>query len=173
MRMSDFSKFIREIPNFPKQGVSYKDITPLLGNRFAFNAAIEVFVNRFKSEMVDVIVGIDARGFILASALAHRLSIGFVPIRKSGKLPFDCYEITYDLEYGTDTLAIHQDAFPRGSRVLICDDVLATGGTLSASVELVKKLGGDVIGIALLLELTEFEGRKKVADQPVFSLLEF
>ena len=171
--MSDFSKFIREIPNFPKQGVSYKDITPLLGNRFAFNAAIEVFVNRFKSEMVDVIVGIDARGFILASALAHRLSIGFVPIRKSGKLPFDCYEITYDLEYGTDTLAIHQDAFPRGSRVLICDDVLATGGTLSASVELVKKLGGDVIGIALLLELTEFEGRKKVADQPVFSLLEF
>lgn len=171
--MSDFSKFIREIPNFPKQGVSYKDITPLLGNRFAFNAAIEVFVNRFKSERIDVIVGIDARGFILASALAHRLNIGFVPIRKSGKLPFDCYEITYDLEYGTDTLAIHQDAFPRGSRVLICDDVLATGGTLSASVELVKKLGGDVIGIALFLELTEFEGRKKVADQPVFSLLEF
>ncbi|MDE0638076.1 MAG: adenine phosphoribosyltransferase [Candidatus Poribacteria bacterium] len=171
--MSDFSKFIREIPNFPKPGVSYKDITPLLGNRFAFNAAIEVFVNRFKSERIDVIVGIDARGFILASALAHRLNIGFVPIRKSGKLPFDCYEITYDLEYGTDTLAIHQDAFPRGSRVLICDDVLATGGTLSASVELVKKLGGDVIGIALFLELTELEGRKKVADQPVFSLLEF
>lgn len=138
--MSDFSKFIREIPNFPKQGVSYKDITPLLGNRFAFNAAIEVFVNRFKSERIDVIVGIDARGFILASALAHRLNIGFVPIRKSGKLPFDCYEITYDLEYGTDTLAIHQDAFQRGSRVLICDDVLATGGTLSASVELVKNL---------------------------------
>ncbi|RKU11993.1 adenine phosphoribosyltransferase [Candidatus Poribacteria bacterium] len=171
--MSDFSKFIREIPNFPKQGVSYKDITPLLGNRFAFNAAIEVFVNRFKSERIDVVVGIDARGFILASALAHRLSIGFVPIRKSGKLPFDCYEITYDLEYGTDTLAIHQDAFPRGSRVLICDDVLATGGTLSASIELVKKLGGDVIGIALLLELTEFEGRKKVTGQPIFSLLEF
>ena len=171
--MSDFIKFIREIPNFPKQGVSYKDITPLLGNGSAFNAAIEVFVNRFKSERIDVIVGIDARGFILASVLAHRLNIGFVPIRKSGKLPFDCYEITYDLEYGTDTLAIHQDAFPKGSRVLICDDVLATGGTLSASIELVKKLGGDVIGIALLLELTEFEGRKKVTGQPIFSLIEF
>ncbi len=171
--MSDFIKFIREIPNFPKQGVSYKDITPLLGNGSAFNAAIEVFVNRFKSDMIDVIVGIDARGFILASVLAHRLNIGFVPIRKSGKLPFDCYEITYNLEYGTDTLAIHQDAFPKGSRVLICDDVLATGGTLSASIELVKKLGGDVIGIALLLELTEFEGRKKVTDQPIFSLIEF
>ncbi|MDE0085455.1 MAG: adenine phosphoribosyltransferase [Candidatus Poribacteria bacterium] len=171
--MSDFSKFIREIPNFPKPGVSYKDITPLLGNGLAFNAAIDVFANRFKSEVIDVIVGIDARGFILAAALAHRLGIGFVPIRKSGKLPYDCYEITYDLEYGTDTLAIHQDAFPRGSRVLICDDVLATGGTLAASVELVKKLGGNTIGIALLLELTEFEGRKKVADRPVFSLVEF
>lgn len=171
--MSDFSKFIREIPNFPKPGVSYKDITPLLGNGLAFNAAIDVFANRFKSEVIDVIVGIDARGFILAAALAHRLGIGFVPIRKSGKLPYDCYEITYDLEYGTDTLAIHQDAFPRGSRVLICDDVLATGGTLAASVELVKQLGGNTIGIALLLELTEFEGRKKVADRPVFSLVEF
>ena len=171
--MSDFSKFIREIPNFPKPGVSYKDITPLLGNGLVFNAAIDIFANRFKSEAIDVIVGIDARGFILAAALAHRLGIGFVPIRKSGKLPFDCYEITYDLEYGTDTLAIHQDAFPRGSRVLICDDVLATGGTLSASIELVKKLGGDVTGVALLLELTEFEGRKKVADQPIFSLVEF
>lgn len=171
--MSDFSKFIREIPNFPKPGVSYKDITPLLGNGLVFNAAIEVFVNRFKSEMIDVIVGIDARGFILAAALAHRLGSGFVPIRKSGKLPFDCYEITYDLEYGTDTIAIHRDAFPSGSRVLICDDVLATGGTLAASIELVKKLDGNIIGVALLLELTEFEGRKKVADQPVFSLVEF
>ena len=171
--MSDFSKFIREIPNFPKPGVSYKDITPLLGNGLAFSAAIDVFANRFKSEVIDVIVGIDARGFILAAALAHRLGIGFVPIRKSGKLPFDCYEVTYDLEYGTDTLAIHQDAFSRGCRVLICDDVLATGGTLSASIELVEKLGGDVIGVALLLELTEFEGRKRIAGQPIFSLVEF
>lgn len=171
--MSDFAKYIREIPNFPKPGVSFKDITPLLGSDVAFNGAIEVFVNRFKTEVIDVIVGIDARGFILGAALANRLGLGFVPIRKSGKLPFDCYEVTYNLEYGSDTLAIHEDAFPKGSRVLICDDVLATGGTLAASVELVKKLGGNIVGIALLLELTEFEGRQKVAGQPVFSLVEF
>ena len=170
--MSDFTKFIRDIPNFPEPGVSFKDITPLLGNGLAFNAAIDIFVNRFKSELIDVVVGIDARGFILGAALAHRLGIGFVPIRKSGKLPFDCYEVTYDLEYGVDTLAIHQDAFPRGSRVLICDDVLATGGTLAASIELVKKLSGNIVGIALLLELTKFEGRKKVPNQPIFSLVE-
>lgn len=170
--MSDFTKFIRDIPNFPEPGVSFKDITPLLGNGLAFNAAIDIFVNRFKSELIDVIVGIDARGFILGAALAHRLGIGFVPIRKSGKLPFDCYEVTYDLEYGVDTLAIHQDAFPNGSRVLICDDVLATGGTLAASIELVKKLSGNIVGIALLLELTKFEGRKKVPNQPIFSLVE-
>ena len=170
--MSDFTKFIRDIPNFPEPGVSFKDITPLLGNGLAFNAAIDIFVNRFKSELIDVIVGIDARGFILGAALAHRLGIGFVPIRKSGKLPYDCYEVTYDLEYGVDTLAIHQDAFPRGSRVLICDDVLATGGTLAASIELVRKLSGNIVGIALLLELTKFEGRKKVPNQPIFSLVE-
>ena len=170
--MSDFTKFIRDIPNFPEPGVSFKDITPLLGNGLAFNAAIDIFVNRFKSELIDVVVGIDARGFILGAALAHRLGIGFVPIRKSGKLPFDCYEVTYDLEYGVDTLAIHQDAFPNGSRVLICDDVLATGGTLAASIELVKKLSGNIVGVALLLELTKFEGRKKVPNQPIFSLVE-
>ena len=170
--MSDFTKFIRDIPNFPKPGVSFKDITPLLGNGSAFNAAIDIFVNRFKSELIDVVVGIDARGFILGAALAHRLGIGFVPIRKSGKLPYDCYEVTYDLEYGVDTIAIHQDAFPDGSRVLICDDVLATGGTLAASVELVKKLNGNIVGIALLLELTQFEGRKNVPNQPIFSLVE-
>ena len=171
--MSDFSKYIREIPNFPIQNVSFKDITPLLGNGLAFNAAIEVIVNRYISKRIDVIVGIDARGFILAAALAQRLGTGFVPIRKSGKLPYDCYEVTYNLEYGTDKLAIHQDAFPYGSRVLICDDVLATGGTLAASVELVKKLDGDIVGIALLIELTEFNGREKVADQEIFSLIEY
>lgn len=170
--MSDFTKFIRDIPNFPKPGVSFKDITPLLSNGLAYNAAIDIFVNRFKSELIDVVVGIDARGFILGAALAHRLGIGFVPIRKSGKLPYDCYEVTYDLEYGVDTLAIHQDAFPDGSRVLICDDVLATGGTLAASIELVKKLNGNIVGIALLLELKQFEGRKNVPNQPIFSLVE-
>lgn len=171
--MSDFSKFIRDVPNFPKPGVSFKDISPLLANGPAFIAAIEVFVNRYKSEVIDLVVGIDARGFILGATLAYRLGIGFVPIRKSGKLPCDTYEATYDLEYGADTLAIHQDAFSKGSRVLICDDVMATGGTLSASIELVEKLGGNIVGIALLLELTEFNGREKIENQPIFSLIEF
>ena len=171
--MTDFTNYIRDIPNFPIQGITFKDITPLLRNGPAFNAAIEVFADRYKSESIDVIIGIDARGFIVAAALAQRLGIGFVPIRKSGKLPFECYEVTYDLEYGRDTLAIHKDAFPEGSRVLICDDVLATGGTLAASVELVEKLGGTIIGIALLIELKELDGRKKIENQPVFSLVEF
>lgn len=171
--MNDFTNYIRDIPNFPIQGITFKDITPLLGNGTAFNAAIEVFADKYESESIDVIIGIDARGFIVAAALAQRLGIGFVPIRKSGKLPFECYEVTYDLEYGRDTLAIHKDAFSEGSRVLICDDVLATGGTLAASVELVEKLGGNIIGIALLIELKELEGRKKVENQPVFSLVEF
>ena len=129
--------------------------------------------SKYKSESIDVIIGLDARGFIVAAALAQRLGIGFVPIRKSGKLPFECYEVTYDLEYGRDTLAIHKDAFSEGSRVLICDDVLATGGTLAASIELVEKLGGNIIGIALLIELKELDGRKKIGNQPIFSLVEF
>ena len=171
--MNDFTNYIRDIPNFPIQGITFKDITPLLKSGTAFNAAIEVFADKYESEAIDVIIGIDARGFILAAALAQRLGIGFVPIRKSGKLPFECYEVTYDLEYGRDTLAIHKDAFSEGSRILICDDVLATGGTLAASVELVEKLGGNIIGIALLIELKELEGRKKIENQPVFSLVEF
>lgn len=171
--MDDFTNYIRDIPNFPIQGITFKDITPLLGNGKAFNAAIEVFAEKYESESIDTIIGIDARGFIVAAALAQRLGIGFVPIRKSGKLPFECYEVTYDLEYGRDTLAIHKDAFSDGSRILICDDVLATGGTLAASVELVEKVGGNIIGIALLIELKELEGRKKVENQPIFSLVEF
>ena len=171
--MNDFTNYIRDIPNFPIQGITFKDITPLLGNGTAFNAAIEVIADKYQSESIDVIIGIDARGFIVAAALAQKLGIGFVPIRKSGKLPFECYEVTYDLEYGRDTLAIHKDAFSDGSRVLICDDVLATGGTLAASVELVEKLGGIIVGIALLIELKELDGRKKIENQPIFSLVEF
>ena len=183
--MRDFSVFIREIPDFPKQGILFKDITPLLGNSNAFQGAIEVFANRYKSESIDAIVGIDSRGFIFASALAYRLGVSFVPIRKSGKLPYHTHETTYELEYGTDTLAIHQDAFPKQSRVLLCDDVLATGGTLAASIELVEKLDGTLVGIALLMELTSLNGREKLANRlrsgngtkpalpHIFSLIEF
>ena len=171
--MSDFTKFIRNIPDFPEPGIAFKDITPLLGNGAVFHAAVEVFANCYKYKVVDVIVGIESRGFIFASAVAHRLGVGFVPVRKKGKLPYDTYEVTYELEYGNDTLAIHQDAFPKGTRVLICDDLLATGGTLAATVELVEKLGGDIVGIALLIELTELNGREKLEELDIFSLIKY
>lgn len=171
--MHDFSQFIREIPDFPKAGIIFKDITPLLGNPTAFHKATDEFARRYKSEAIDAVVGIDARGFIFAAALAYRLGAAFVPIRKSGKLPFDKYEVTYDLEYGSDTVAIHRDAFPKGSKVLICDDLLATGGTLAASVNLIEKLEGNIVGIAILIELTELKGREQVPDYDIFSLIKY
>ncbi|MDE0316076.1 MAG: adenine phosphoribosyltransferase [Candidatus Poribacteria bacterium] len=171
--MSDFAKFIRSIPDFPEPGISFKDITPLLGNGAVFYAAVEVFANYYKYKVVDVIVGIESRGFIFASAVAHRLGVGFVPVRKKGKLPYDTYQVTYELEYGNDTLTIHQDAFPKGSRVLICDDLLATGGTLDATVELVEKLDAEIVGIALLIELTELNGRERLEDLDIFSLIKY
>ena len=170
--MDDLTKFIRTIPNFPKPGIAFKDITPLLGNAPVFNAVIEVYANHYKDAGVDVIVGPEARGFIFASALAYRMGAGFAPVRKPGKLPYDTYQVPYELEYGTDSLTIHRDAFPKGSRVLLCDDLLATGGTLAATVELVKKLNGDIVGIALLIELTELNGREKVGNLPIFSIFE-
>ena len=171
--MHDFSRFIREIPDFPKPGVSFKDITPLLGNPTAFHKAIDEFALRYKLEAIDAVVGIDARGFIFGSALAYRLGTAFVPIRKSGKLPFDKYEVTYDLEYGSDTVAIHRDAFSKDSKVLICDDLLATGGTLAASIKLVEKLEGHIVGIAILVELTELNGREKIPNYDIFSLIKY
>ena len=171
--MHDFSRFIREIPDFPKPGVSFKDITPLLGNPTAFHKAIDEFALRYKLEAIDAVVGIDARGFIFGSALAYRLGTAFVPIRKSGKLPFDKYEVTYDLEYGSDTVAVHRDAFSKDSRVLICDDLLATGGTLAASIKLVEKLEGHIVGIAILVELTELNGREKIPNYDIFSLIKY
>lgn len=171
--MHDFSRFIREIPDFPKPGVSFKDITPLIGNPTVFHKVIDEFALRYKLEAIDAVVGIDARGFIFGSALAYRLGTAFVPVRKSGKLPFDKYEVTYDLEYGSDTVAIHRDAFSKDSRVLICDDLLATGGTLAASIKLVEKLKGHIVGIAILLELTELNGREKIPNYDIFSLIKY
>lgn len=172
--MQDFSQFIRDIPDFPKPGIIFKDITPLLGDPNAFQGVIEVLATHYESEhTVDAVIGIDARGFIFAAALAYRLNAAFVPIRKSGKLPYQTHEVTYELEYGTDTLAIHQDAFPKGSNVLICDDVLATGGTLGASVDLIEKLEGNIIGIALLIELSFLNGREKIPNQDIFSLIKY
>ena len=151
----------------------FKDITPLLANAPIFNAVIEVYANHYKESGVDIIAGPEARGFIFASALAYRMGAGFVPIRKKGKLPYDTYEVAYDLEYGADSLTIHQADFPKGSRVLLCDDLLATGGTLAASIDLVEEAGGDIVGIALLIELPELNGREKMRDLPIFSIFEF
>ena len=173
-KLQDFSKFIREIPDFPEPGILFKDITPLLGNGEVFQAAIEVLASRYEPQRIDKVVGIDARGFILGAALAYRLGVGFVPIRKAGKLPTDTYQRTYDLEYGDpETLSIHQDAFSEGCRVLICDDVLATGGTLAAAVDLVQQLRGDIVGIALLIELTFLNGREKISGYDILSILEY
>ena len=172
--MQDFSQFIRDIPDFPEPGIIFKDITPLLGNPIAFQGVIEAFAARYESEnTIEAVIGIDARGFIFAAALAYRLNAAFVPIRKSGKLPYDTHEVTYELEYGTDTLAIHQDAISKNSNILICDDVLATGGTLGASVALVEKLGGHIVEIALLIELTFLNGREKIRNHDVFSLIKY
>jgi adenine phosphoribosyltransferase len=171
--MTNFLDYIRDVPDFPKPGIVFKDITPLLQSNAAFRDAIEVMRANYQPKEIDVVVGIDARGFILGGALAHQLEVGFVPVRKSGKLPYRTFEAEYDLEYGTDELAIHQDAFSAGSRVLICDDVIATGGTIAATIELVEKLGGHVAGIGVLIELTFLNGRDKFGDYEVFSLIEF
>ena len=171
--LRDLSKFIRTVPDYPKPGILFKDITPLLANAPVFNAVIEVYANHYKNSGIDIIAGPEARGFIFASALAYRMGAGFVPVRKKGKLPHDTYEATYALEYGEDSLTIHKDDFPKGSRVLLCDDLLATGGTLAATLELVKKAGGDPVGIALLIEFTALKGREQLGDVPIFSIFEF
>ena len=171
--MQNFSRFIREVPDFPKPGILFKDITPLLGNPTAFHRAIDEFALHYKYEAIDVVAGPEARGFVFASVLAYRLGAAFVPIRKKGKLPYETHEVTYQLEYGHDTVEIHQDAFPKDSRVLLCDDLLATGGTLAASVELVEKLKGHIVGIAVLIELLELNGREKIPNYDIFSLIEY
>ena len=171
--MPDFSQFIREVPDFPEPGILFKDITPLLGNPTAFREVIEAFVRRYEDEAIDVVAGIEARGFIVASALANRLNTAFAPLRKSGKLPYKTYEATYELEYGTDILTIHQDAFPKHSRVLICDDVLATGGTLAASINLIEKLEGHIVETAVLIELTALGGRERFPNHDIFSLIKY
>ena len=171
--MHDFSRFIREIPDFPKLGILFKDITPLLGNPTAFHRVIDEFALHYKSEAIDVVAGTEARGFIVGSALAYRLGAAFVPIRKKGKLPYRTCEAAYDLEYGSDAVAIHQDAFPKHSSVLICDDLLATGGTLAASVDLIEQLEGHIVGIAVLIELLELNGREKIPNYDIFSLIKY
>jgi adenine phosphoribosyltransferase len=164
---------IRDVPDFPQPGIVFKDITPLLADENAFSSAIDLIVVHYGRGTIDKVVGIEARGFILASPVAYHFGAGFVPVRKEGKLPWDSEKEEYALEYGTATLEIHKDSIRPGERVLIVDDVLATGGTASATARLVERLGGKVVGIACLIELTFLEGRKALDDYEFFSLMAF
>jgi adenine phosphoribosyltransferase len=164
---------IRDIPDFPQEGVLFKDITPLLADDAAFSSAIDLIVVHYGRGNVDKVVGIEARGFIVASPVAYHFGAGFVPVRKAGKLPWQTVRQEYALEYGTAVLEVHTDAIAPGERVLIVDDVLATGGTALATASLVERLGGDVVGIACLIELGFLHGREKIAAYPFFSLITF
>jgi adenine phosphoribosyltransferase len=164
---------VREIPDFPKPGVSFKDVTPLLLDHVAFSTAVDALVVSFGRGTIDKVVGIEARGFIFAAPVAYHFGAGFVPARKQGKLPAPTRSITYDLEYGTETLEIHEDAIAAGDRVLIVDDVLATGGTAKATADLVEQLGGEVIGLGFLIELGFLGGGRRVDAYDRVSLLTY
>jgi adenine phosphoribosyltransferase len=164
---------IRDIPDFPQKGIVFKDITPLLADEDAFSAVIDLIVVHYGRGNVDKVVGIEARGFILASPVAYHFGAGFVPVRKEGKLPWESEREEYALEYGTAVLEVHKDAIAAGERVLIVDDVLATGGTALAAAKLVERLGGKVMGIACLIELAFLNGREKLAGYEFFSLITY
>jgi adenine phosphoribosyltransferase len=164
---------IRDVPDFPQPGIVFKDITPLLADENAFSSVIDLIVVHYGRGNIDKVVGIEARGFILASPIAYHFGAGFVPVRKEGKLPWESEREEYQLEYGTAVLEIHRDAIRPGERVLIVDDVLATGGTALATARLVERLGGKVMGIACLIELSFLRGREKLRDYDLFSLLTY
>lgn len=162
---------LRDIPDFPEPGVTFKDITPLLGHAEAFRRAVDALAEPWTDAGVDAVIGLEARGFLFAAPIAYRLGAGCVPFRKPGKLPYETIEHTYELEYGTDTLVAHVDALERGPRVLVVDDVLATGGTARAACDLVASLGGHIVGCSFLLELGFLGGRSRLENQSVISLL--
>lgn len=169
----DLKSKIREIPNFPKDGILFYDITTLLKDGETFQGVVQRLARFYQDEEIQKVVAVESRGFILGAPVAYHLKAGFVPVRKPGKLPSDIYEARYDLEYGSDALTVHQDAISPGERVLIVDDLLATGGTISATVELVKRLGGIIQGVAFLVELTELKGRSRLGSYPVISLVAY
>ncbi len=171
--MEDLKKLIREVPDWPKTGILFYDLTTLLRDPHGFRALIDKFCEHYKGSKIEVVVGMEARGFIFAPAIAYCLGAGFVPVRKPKKLPWKTVKATYDLEYGKDTLEIHEDAIHPGQRVLICDDLLATGGTASATVELVKRLGGEVVGAAFAVELSFLFGSVRLRGIDVFSLIQY
>lgn len=169
----DYKKYIEIVDNYPKEGIQFKDITPLMNDGNAFKAAVDEIVTYAKEKQVDIVVGPEARGFIIGCPVSYSLGIGFAPVRKEGKLPREVIKIDYGLEYGKDVLTLHKDAIKPGQRVLITDDLLATGGTIEATIKLVEKLGGIVVGCAFLIELSYLDGMDKIKDYDVFTLMKF
>ena len=169
----DLDAHIRDIPDFPKPGIVFKDITPLLGNAEALAESISALSKPYAGKQIDAIVGIESRGFIFGAAVAHKLNVGFIPIRKPGKLPADTLSVSYALEYGEDTVEIHRDALTSGQSVVLMDDVLATGGTMAAACELVEKTGAEIAGLAFLVELAFLDGRSKLGNYPIHSVLTY
>ena len=173
--MSDLKKLVRTIPDYPKPGIMFRDATTLFGDAQGFKAAIAQMAEPYRTEPIDAVAGIEARGFIIGGAIADRLGCGFIPIRKKGKLPWKAIGQDYELEYGTDTIEIHDDAVKQGERILIVDDLIATGGTAEAAIKLVRRAGGEVLGAVFLIDLPEIGGRKKieVLDVPCHALMAF
>lgn len=171
--MDDLKKLIREVPDYPKPGILFYDITTLLKDKRGFHTLIDRLCAHYTGHKIDLVVGIEARGFILAPALAYSLNAGFIPVRKPNKLPAETTRISYGLEYGTDALEIHEDAVQNGQNVLLCDDLLATGGTAAAAVQLIRSLGGKVDGAAFAIELNFLHGREKLPGLDVFSLIQY
>ena len=173
LKKSDLKKCIRDVPDFPKEGIIFKDITTLLKDPDAFKKSIDLLAKKFKKENIELVVGVEARGFIFGAALAYKLGTGFVPVRKKGKLPYKTRSVSYQLEYGTDVLEIHEDAIAPNTRVLIVDDLLATGGTIKAVSDLVKAQKAVIAGVAFLVELQFLKGKEKLKDLEVYSVLKF
>jgi adenine phosphoribosyltransferase len=171
MASVNYKSLIREVPDFPKPGILFYDITTLLKNPQAMSAIADELTGFYGRQHITKVVGIESRGFIFGGVLAHRLGAGFVPVRKPGKLPADCFEVKYSLEYGANSLAIHRDAIEQGERVLIVDDLLATGGTAAATVTLVRQLGGEIVGLDFLVELKSLQGREKLVGYSVHSTI--
>lgn len=171
--MEDLKKIVRDVPDFPKKGIVFKDITTLLADAKSFHRMVDLLAHRYVGMKIDKVVGVEARGFILGSALAYKLNAGIVLVRKPGKLPYKTIQKSYELEYGTDTLEIHEDAFRSGDRVIVADDLLATGGTMAAVVSLVEELKAEVIECSFMAELKFLGGRSRLPAGKVFSLLEF
>lgn len=169
----DYKALIRTVEDFPKPGISFKDITTLLNHPQAFRSAIDEMAAPFLDKGIEVVTGPEARGYIFASAVAYRLGAAFVPIRKPGKLPYETRKVTYDLEYGQDTLEAHVDAIKPGQKVLVVDDLLATGGTIRAAIDLVEAMGGDVAGVSFLIELSFLNGRKRLQNYDLYSLITY